>query len=88
MGPHNLDLNSGDPVGVGIFPSSYGRDGRTTSAMAHLLNAPNNLTIWSNAAVSRFILDGKKVLGVELADGRQGNTHNYVFSVYCLPLHL
>lgn len=71
MGPRNLDLNSGDPVGVGIFPSSYGHDGRTTSATAHLLNAPNNLTIWSNATVSRFILDGKKVLGVELADGRQ-----------------
>jgi len=88
MGPPNLDLNSGNPVGVGIFPSSYGRGGRTTSAIAHLLNAPNNLTIWSTATVSRFILDGKKVLGVELADGRQGNTHNYVLSVYCLPLHL
>lgn len=71
IGPRNLDLNSGDPVGVGIFPSSYGGDGRTTSAIAHLANTPDNLTIWSNSTVSRFILDGKKVLGVELVDGRQ-----------------
>ncbi len=41
----NLDPNSGDPVGISIFPASYSKDGRTTSATAHLVDAPDNLEI-------------------------------------------
>jgi choline dehydrogenase-like flavoprotein len=70
----NLDFNSGDPVGVGIFPSSVSKDGRTTSATAHLLNAPDNLSIWTDAIVQRLQFDGAKVLGIETVDGRKGQS--------------
>jgi choline dehydrogenase-like flavoprotein len=68
----NLDVNSGDPIGVSIFPSSYGKDGRTTSATAHLLDPPDNLTIWTGAPVHRLEFDGTRVVGVRTEDGRQG----------------
>ncbi|KAF2182459.1 GMC oxidoreductase [Zopfia rhizophila CBS 207.26] len=76
--PVNLDFNSGNAVGVGVFPSSYSKDGRTTSATAHLINAPENLTIWTNAAVHRLSLEGTKVVGVETADGRKATSRKEV----------
>lgn len=68
----NLDTNSGNPIGIGIFPSSYSKDGRTTSATAHLVDPPSNLTIWTDAPTHRLTFDGKKVNGIETADGRKG----------------
>jgi choline dehydrogenase-like flavoprotein len=68
----NLDFNNGDPIGIGIFPSSTSKDGRTTSATAHLVDAPSNLEIWTDAVVTRLSFDGFKVVGVETADGRKG----------------
>lgn len=68
----NLDPNSGDPVGISIFPASYSKDGRTTSATAHLVDAPDNLEIWTGAAVHRLVFEGTKVVGIEAADGRKG----------------
>lgn len=68
----NLDFNSGDPIGIGIFPSSTSKDGRTTSATAHLIDAPENLKIWTDAAIHRLQFEGNKVIGIETADGRRG----------------
>lgn len=68
----NLDLNSGDPIGVGIIPASYSKDGRTTSATSHLINPPRNLTIWTGAAVHRLTIEGTRVVGIETEDGRKG----------------
>jgi choline dehydrogenase-like flavoprotein len=68
----NLDFNSGDPLGIGIFPSSTSKNGRTTSATAHLVDAPDNLEIWTDATVHRLQFDGNKVVGIETADGRKG----------------
>lgn len=69
----NLDPNSGDPVGISIFPSSYSKEGRTTSANAHLLNPPENLTVWTSAAVEKLVFEGDRVVCVVTSDGRKGN---------------
>ncbi|KAF2199071.1 choline dehydrogenase [Delitschia confertaspora ATCC 74209] len=69
--PVNLDFNSGNPVGVGISPVSYSKEGRTTSATAHLVGAPDNLAIWIDAPVHQLIFEGDRVVGVEAADGRK-----------------
>ncbi|KAF2709121.1 GMC oxidoreductase [Pleomassaria siparia CBS 279.74] len=68
----NLDPNSGDPIGISIFPSSNSKDGRTTSATAHLVDGPDNLHIWTDAAMHRLVFEGTKVVGIETADGRKG----------------
>lgn len=67
----NLDPNSGDPVGISIFPSSYSKEGRTTSANAHLLNPPENLTVWTSAAVEKLVFEGDRVVCVVTSDGRK-----------------
>ncbi|KAF2263305.1 choline dehydrogenase [Lojkania enalia] len=85
----NLDLNSGNPIGVGIFPATYGEDGRTTSATAHLVHAPDNLTIWTGAPVHRLLFSGTRVVGIETADGRKGMTyHSIPHVVLTSPLAL
>ncbi|KAH7395261.1 hypothetical protein DE146DRAFT_615996 [Phaeosphaeria sp. MPI-PUGE-AT-0046c] len=67
----NLDLNSGDPVGVGVFPYSYSKEGRSTSAHAHLKDIPENLEVWTGAVVERLRWEGKRIVGVDIADGRK-----------------
>lgn len=68
----NLDANSGDPMGIAVFPASSSADGRTTSAIAHLVDPLENLTIWVGSAVQRLNITGKKARGVETRDGRKG----------------
>jgi choline dehydrogenase-like flavoprotein len=80
----NLDFNSGNPMGVGLFPqSTSAKGGRTTSATAHLVDAPKNLLIWTNAVVEKLTFEGKRVVGVETADGRNGES-----SCFGNPEHL
>ncbi|KAF1923845.1 GMC oxidoreductase [Didymella exigua CBS 183.55] len=68
-----LDPNNGDPIGVSVFPYSYSKDGRSTSAIAHLKDAGSNLKVWTDASVTRLLWseDGSRVVGVETADGRK-----------------
>lgn len=68
----NLDPNSGNPVGMSVFPMSYDKKGRCTSAMAHLLDSPKNLEVWTGATVEKLVFEGNRVVGVKTADGRQG----------------
>jgi hypothetical protein len=65
-------MNSGDPIGAGIFPSSYVKGHRTTSATAHLAKIPDNLTIWTNSSIARLLFKGKRVIGIEGVGGLQG----------------
>lgn len=69
----NLDPNSGDPIGMSVFPYSYSKDGRSTSAIAHLKDAGSNLRVWTDASVTKFLWgkDGESVVGVEIGDGRK-----------------
>lgn len=68
----NLDANSGDPIGLQLFPFSYSKDGRQTSAIAHLMDSPPNLEVWTNAKVEKLLFEGNRVVGVVTEDGRQG----------------
>lgn len=64
----NPDVNSGNPIGMGIGSACVYRGERTT-ASAYLENAPSNLTIRTNSSAAKLITSGKKVIGVKLIDG-------------------
>jgi len=64
----NLDPNDGDPMDISVFPFSYGKEGRTTSAIAHLLDAPGNLDVWTDATVEKLVFEGDEVVGVATGD--------------------
>ncbi|KAH7088832.1 hypothetical protein FB567DRAFT_318978 [Paraphoma chrysanthemicola] len=74
----NLDPNSGDPVGVSVFPYSYSKKGRSTSAGAFLADASSNLEVWTEAVVEKLVFEGERVVGVRLADGREASCKNEV----------
>lgn len=67
--PHNPDVNSGNPVGMSLFMSSAHQGVRVTAADV-LDDAPNNLTVITEAPVQRIIMEGKMAVGVE-ARGKQ-----------------
>ena len=86
----NLDPNSGDPVGVYVFPYSYSKEGRSTSA-THLVDPPDNLEVWTDATVEKLLWEGDRVVGVVTSDGRKGaylsfshihHYHSYQSSTY------
>lgn len=60
----NLDLNSGDPIGIGIAPNTSRHGYRVTAKTAYLDHALTNLTIMSNHTVHRLLLEGNKAIGV------------------------
>ncbi|KAL5117897.1 hypothetical protein ACEQ8H_004215 [Pleosporales sp. CAS-2024a] len=74
----NLDPNSGNPIGLAIFPMSYNKQGRCTSAMAHLMDAPSNLEVWTGATVKTLAFEGHRVVGVETIDGRAASASKEV----------
>jgi choline dehydrogenase-like flavoprotein len=67
-----LDVNSGNPIGIGISPVSAGNGHRCTSASANLKTKQENLEIWTDATVRKVIFDGLQAKGIELLDGRKG----------------
>ncbi|KAH7313220.1 glucose-methanol-choline oxidoreductase [Rhexocercosporidium sp. MPI-PUGE-AT-0058] len=69
--PINLDVNSGNPLGISMAPVSVSNGYRTTSASANLAVERNNLQVWTNAIAKRIILEGTRAIGVELVDGRK-----------------
>lgn len=62
--PLNLNVNSGNPIGVSLFVNST-RQGVRATAADLILNAPDNLTILTESPVHRVIMQGKKAVGVE-----------------------
>jgi choline dehydrogenase-like flavoprotein len=66
----NTDINSGDPIGFGICPSTASKGMRTTSASAFLKDAPENLTIVTDSPVTKILLDNDLVIGV-VAGGKE-----------------
>ncbi|OAL18682.1 hypothetical protein AYO22_10375 [Fonsecaea multimorphosa] len=71
--PINLDQNSGNPIGIGLSPSTVSHGLRTTAASAFLENRPPNLTVWTEAIVTRILFSGRTAVGVELANGRKAH---------------
>ncbi|KAI9697245.1 MAG: hypothetical protein M1836_004809 [Candelina mexicana] len=68
--PINKDLNSGNPIGMGVPPSTSSMGQRVTAASSYLVDAPKNLTIVTNTTVTRILFDGKKAVGVESSGKR------------------
>ena len=64
-------MNSGDPTGFGLAPTTYYKGLRTTGATAYLSDPPNNLTILADSFVSRVLFDDSKTaVGVETVSGK------------------
>ncbi|KAL2796955.1 GMC oxidoreductase-domain-containing protein [Aspergillus keveii] len=74
----HLDINSGNPLGVSMNPSSMGPDGRETSATAFLRPPQSNLSIIYGTMARKVDLVGKQAVGVTLADGRTARASNEV----------
>ncbi|KAK2626971.1 hypothetical protein QTJ16_004146 [Diplocarpon rosae] len=66
----NPDVNSGNPIGMGMGPTCVYKGSRTT-ASSYLENAPQNLTIVLNTPVAQILLEGKKAVGVKTIGGKE-----------------
>lgn len=64
--PMNLDMNSGDPIGIGVSASTAAHGVRSTAA-DFVKDPPSNLRIRTDVSVSRLLFDDKKCIGVEVA---------------------
>ncbi|KAK4981080.1 hypothetical protein LTR28_006830 [Elasticomyces elasticus] len=60
----NLDINLDNPLGIGVVPSIAHRGVRSTAASAFLVDPPPNLTMITNAVVTKIHFVGKKAVGV------------------------
>lgn len=67
----NPDVNSGNPIGLGVGTICIYQGARITSSTAYLKNPPGNLTIVCNAHVEKVVLDGKVAVAVQTVDGRR-----------------
>lgn len=66
----NPDVNSGNPIGMGLGAACMYKGVRTT-ASAYLEDAPNNLTILTNSPLAKVLLSGKKAIGVKTINGKE-----------------
>lgn len=64
------DVNSGDPLGMGMGSVCIHEGRRLTASIAYLSQPPSNLTIWTDSAVAKVLLTGQKATGVKTTDGR------------------
>lgn len=73
----NPDINSGDPIGMGLGAGCV-YEGERTTAADFLRNAPSNLTIMVNSPAAKIIFLGDKAIGIETIDGRAFHAQNEV----------
>jgi choline dehydrogenase len=66
------DYNDGNTVGASVVQFNIAGGQRITSPGAFLKDAPENLTLWSEAEVNHILFEGKKAIGVEFV--RNGKT--------------
>ena len=73
--PESKDFNGAEQHGVGMHQVTHKNGERYSAAKAYLtpnLSRPN-LTVITSAHTTRILLEGKRAVGVEYRDGRQGN---------------
>lgn len=82
--PFNIDMNSGNPLGVGWLQSTIGNGVRSSSATAFLTPALNrpNVDVLVETQVTRLLQTGTSgsvpvLQGVEFAQTRTGTIHSY-----------
>ena len=66
---HNLDQNSGDPLGLALSISSAYKGVRSTSADA-LTGSPDNLHVMVDTEVARVLFEGTKAIGISTLSGQ------------------
>ena len=66
----NPDVNSGNPIGMGMGAATM-YQGRRTTAASYLSNAPPNLTIAVDSTVAKVLMSGKKATGIKTIDRRE-----------------
>jgi choline dehydrogenase-like flavoprotein len=71
----NLDVNSGDPLGIGVVPSTAQKGFRSTASSAFLRDVPSNLTIVTDSPVTNILFEGTKAVGVS-ANGHKCKLRN------------
>ena len=72
--PKNLDINSGDPLGISVGQVSA-RDGRrVTASGAYLSDVPSNLTILIDVTAETILFDQDRAVGVKTTKGTHGKT--------------
>ncbi|KAF2830662.1 oxidoreductase [Ophiobolus disseminans] len=67
----NRDLNSGDPVGVGLGPATAREGVKVTARTAYLDGGLGNLHVRTGGQVARVVFEGKRAVGLESVDGEQ-----------------
>lgn len=75
--PLNTDVNSGNPIGMGMGSSCMHNGLRTTASSYLPLMGPRFETIL-NAPVAKVLFDGKKARGIRTIDGREYYSHKDV----------
>ncbi len=71
--PHNEDFNDDDQIGVGYYQVTQ-RDGQRCSAakaFLHPVTDRKNLTVITDAQVTKVLLEGKKAVGVQYNKGNE-----------------
>ncbi|KIW00229.1 uncharacterized protein PV09_08267 [Verruconis gallopava] len=66
----NADINDGDPIGLGMGTVNCWKGKRIHAAAAYLPGCGPNLTVVTNALVSKIMVENKRAVAVEAADGR------------------
>ncbi|PGH03139.1 hypothetical protein AJ80_08734 [Polytolypa hystricis UAMH7299] len=67
----NPDLNSGNPMGIGVSPSTFFEGYRTTSEKVSTGRTTDNLKIFTDARITKILFDRSRAHAVETRDGRQ-----------------
>ena len=70
--PKNLDINSGDPLGVSVCQVSAHNGRRTTASDAYLSDVPSNLTVITGVNAEKILFDQGKAVGVATNEGKHG----------------
>jgi choline dehydrogenase-like flavoprotein len=68
----NLDINSGNPIGIGLPPHTSWKGRRTTSTSAFIEGKHlDNLKIFTNSRVVKILVEGSRAIGVQLEKGEK-----------------
>ncbi|MCJ1357626.1 MAG: hypothetical protein MMC33_007622 [Icmadophila ericetorum] len=68
--PKNLDVNSGNPVGIAVNAMTGYRGQRITASSAYLSEVPPNLTIKTDTTVERVVFEADKAVGIDVPGRR------------------
>ena len=74
--PRNLDLNSGNPIGMAVTQYTAIEGRRITASGTFLSSKPSNLTVQVESAVERIVFEDLKAVGI-VASGKQSKLDDF-----------